>query len=73
MKIEIHCPYHGKTEEIELPDGYETFEGEIKCSDEGTAPGMTGFVGNYTLRIKLSRGAVMAVERARRAGGEGQS
>ena len=31
MTIEIHCPFHRSTEVVELPDGYYSFEGEIKC------------------------------------------
>jgi hypothetical protein len=31
-KIEIHCPFHGQTEEIQIPDGYYNFEGEMSLS-----------------------------------------
>ena len=63
MKIEIHCPMHGKTEEIELPDGYFNFEGEIKCGS-GEEAGYGGKKAPYILRIKLAGTKVVEVERA---------
>ena len=64
--IEIHCPWHGETESIELPDGYFNFEGEIKCASTGVIRGPTGQSqgGPFTLKIKLYGGDVVEVARA---------
>jgi len=59
MKIEIHCPVHGETEILDLPDGYETFEGEVKCP----VPLRTGSSG-ANLKIKILAGTLLSVERA---------
>lgn len=58
MEIEIHCPYHAKTEKIELPDGYYNFEGEVACGTPG------GVSTTTVLRLKLAGGKPVAVERA---------
>lgn len=56
MKIEIQCPHHGEPESLELPDSYESFEGEVRCSPrEGEA--------TRVLKIKLVRGGLVSVER----------
>jgi len=40
IKLEIHCPVHGKTETIELPDSYlgpgdrNSFDGEVLCTGQ---------------------------------------
>ena len=63
--IEYHCPYHGKIEELELPEGYFNFEGEIQCPDNtpvGAIPNRKE--APFILRIKLSGAAITQVERA---------
>ena len=58
-EFDIHCPWHGTNENLELPVGYhdEGFEGEVICSNhEGGR--------NFVLRIKIVGGYVVHVERA---------
>ena len=31
MELEIHCPVHGFSETLSLPDGYKDFDGEVVC------------------------------------------
>jgi len=59
MQIEIHCPYHAKTEKIELPDEYFKFDGEIACETPHDDP-----KGVRLLRIKLEGGKPVVVERS---------
>lgn len=55
LKVEIHCPYHGKLETLELPDGYRFFKGEVRCgADEGSMP----------IKIEIRDGKIVSVERS---------
>jgi len=67
MKIEIHCPFHGNQEEIEVPDYYLPFEGEVICSSEASVGTNSG---PFVLHIKIApNGRAMQVVRAPRAPG----
>lgn len=56
MKIEIHCPHHGETESLELPDSYKHFDGEVRCSPpEGET--------SHIIKIRLVRGSLVSAER----------
>lgn len=56
MKIEIHCPHHGETESLELPDSYKHFDGEVRCSPpEGET--------SHIIKIGLVRGSLVSAER----------
>ena len=62
-KIEVHCPWHGGQEEIEVPDGYADFEGEVKCSSEASVGTNHG---PFVLHVKLHpSGRVIELSRAR--------
>jgi len=61
-KIQIHCPWHGNQEEIEIPDGYTSFEGEVKCASGARIDGNIG--GPFVLHIRLASGQVIEVSRA---------
>lgn len=63
-EIEIHCPIHGVTEKLELPDGYFNFEGEVRCASPVGNSGLGG-----ELRIRLEGDEVKMVERASSARG----
>lgn len=57
-KFEIACPYHGKTETLELPDSYAkttVFRGEVKCGNTDEP---------LTIKIEIVRGSIVKVERA---------
>ena len=55
LKVEIHCPHHGKLETLELPDEYSHFKGEVRCG-----------AGEDSMPIKIEiRGAkIISVERS---------
>jgi hypothetical protein len=60
MQIQIHCPHHHKTEELELPESYrENFEGEVTCSPRRGEGELA-----CPLRIKIKGGLPVSVERA---------
>jgi len=59
MEIEIHCPVHGNTEILDLPDGYKDFEGEVKCP----VPLSRQRPGGANLKIKIVAGFLVSVER----------
>jgi len=40
--LQVHCPFHGKEEEIQVPDGYGGFEGEVKCASEASVGNNNG-------------------------------
>ena len=60
-KIEVHCPYHGTSESLEVPDEYYNFEGEVACptSDNILDSDRKALI----LKVKLAGGKVVSVER----------
>ena len=59
FKVEIHCPFHGVFETLELPDSYKDFEGEVVCP--------TSLINKNTganLRIKIRDQKLLELERA---------
>ncbi len=60
MELEIHCPIHGTSETLELPDHYKDFEGEVVCPTPVNAPGSGD--GKARLRLKIIDGLLISVD-----------
>lgn len=66
-ELEIQCPFHGRSETLELPDSYfhdQGFDGEVPCVSGGLhAAG--GGKGKGTLQIRIQLGKIVSVSRAK--------
>ena len=58
-EFEILCPIHGEIEKLQVPDSYENFTGEVTCPTKGD------YGIRYQLQIKIGRGDLISVERAK--------
>ena len=57
MEFQIYCPYHLKPENLELPESYKDFEGEVKCAPP---PGEAA----ATLKVRVVNGFLVDADRA---------